>query len=921
MRLGNYETLLERNRGLEARLEEAEETLRAIRNGEVDAVVTAGPDGDRVYTLRGADEAYRVIVQEMAEGALTLTLDGLILFSNDQFASIAGIPLERVIGSHIHNFVAPEDAHVVSALLAGDNGRKAEVRLKANGVGTVPVYLSANTLVLDGVRCVCLIVTDLTEQKRNEEIVAAGKLARSILDQAAGAILVVDPGGRIIRASRGAEKLAKSAVLLQPFDSVFFLRASSDGKQFPFEEILSTIQRNGEIAAIEATARMPDGHILDVLVNAELLTDSDSELLGCTIVLSDVTGLKLAEKALLESEGRYRSLFENSLDAVFLTMGDGRTLAANPAACALFGMTEEEICQRGRDGLIDAADPNVMAAINERGSTWHVRGELTFIRKDGSRFLGEVSSVVVDELRRTFVIVRDVTERRKAENDLRESEERYRLLIEASPMGVISGSVAGEDFGKVDSVNEALLRMFGRTRHEFESAPPRWPDVTPPECLPRHLAAIVEARASGVSKPYEVELIRRDGSRIPVMVALAVLGEKGERSVGFIADLTEQKRSEERLRQTQKLESIGLLAGGIAHDFNNLLTGIMGNASLVMEEVNPKIAKSIEAIISSAARAADLTRQLLAYSGKGQFVLKDLDLSCAVHEMADLLHLSIPKTVDLRLDVQERLPSVLMDPGQLQQILMNLVINAGEAIGESKPGRILVSTEICDLDCEMVDALGAEVAPGRYVALEVTDTGPGMGEELKSRIFDPFFTTKFTGRGLGLAAVSGIVRSQKGAITVRTAPGQGSTFRVLLRAAQSGKREIKEEPADFSRGTILVVDDEEGVRNFISTVLRKKGYRVLEACDGKEALALCVKEDRGLSVVVLDIVMPVMSGGEFLDRVKSVRPDLKVLLTSGYSEAEARHVCAGYEGAAFIQKPYTAHQLEGAVESLFLPSS
>ena len=294
--------LLEHIRVLQERLDEAEETLRALRSGEVDAVVASGPEGDRVYTLKGADEAYRVMVENMAEGALTLTRDGLILFSNEQFASMIGIPLERVIGSSVQDFIAAEDTLVLSALLGHSSRAEAQLRLKKDPAAQVPVHLSANTLLFDETECVCLIVTDLTEQQRNQEIVAAERLARSILDQAAGAILVVDPAGKIIRASRAAGKLANTTVLLRPFDEVFSLRINSDAiansiaMDYTFEQILSTLQRHGSVADLEATARVPDGPTRDVIVSAGLLTGAHSECLGCIVQISDVSRLKRAEQ-------------------------------------------------------------------------------------------------------------------------------------------------------------------------------------------------------------------------------------------------------------------------------------------------------------------------------------------------------------------------------------------------------------------------------------------------------------------------------------------------------------------------------------------------------------------------------------------------------------------------------------------------
>jgi signal transduction histidine kinase/CheY-like chemotaxis protein len=388
-------------------------------------------------------------------------------------------------------------------------------------------------------------------------------------------------------------------------------------------------------------------------------------------------------------------------------------------------------------------------------------------------------------------------------------------------------------------------------------------------------------------------------------------------AVIIMRDITDRKRAEERVRQSQKLESVGLLAGGIAHDFNNLLTGILGNASMALEEVNGDgPAERIREVMGSAERAANLTRQLLAYSGKGQFVVRDINVSEAVNEIAGLVEFSIPKSVQVSVTVERRLPRVRMDPSQLQQILMNLVINAGEAIGEGNPGKITVGTSLADVERRFVDAAGQEVAPGRYLRVEVSDTGSGIEEEKRSKIFDPFFTTKFTGRGLGLAAVSGIVRSVKGGITVESEPGRGTTFRVYLPAADGAAESGSTKPGVEGGATILVVDDEAAVRNFIGAVLRKKGYRVLMAADGREALAVFEREGDSVAAVVLDVIMPVMGGNDAMTKLKAVRPELKVLLTSGYSESEARRLCATYPGAAFIQKPYTAQQVMQAVEGL-----
>ncbi len=548
MPLETFEDLLKRNRELQSRLEETEETLRALRNGEVDAFVASGPEGDRVYTLKGADEAYRIIVQDMAEGALTLTLDGLILFSNEQFASMVGISLERVIGSRIQDFVAPEDAPLLSTLLTGRDGGKARVRLKLPEARFVPVYLSVNPLAFDGVECVCIIVTDLTKQKRNEEIVAAERLARSILEQAAGAILVINPTGKIIRASRAAERLANASVILHQFNSVFPLHANAGSKVCAFEEILSHVQRSGDIAALEASARMADGRVLDVLVNASLLTNPDSEVLGCIVTLNDVTGIKRAEQERERLLAQYHTVLGSITEGVVVADGQGNVMAMNPAALAIHGFQS------------------------------------------------------VDQVRRHML----------------EFEDTFELF-----------DTAGHSLPMKDSPMARALR--GETFSDFEVRVVR-----------KDTGKSWTGSYSGVSARNEA------GEIVPVIV---------------LRDITERKQSELRLRQAQKLESIGLLAGGIAHDFNNILTAIMGNASLLMEQAAPDTADTLQAIVSGSERAAHLTRQLLAYSGKGQFIVKNLDLSRSVREITDLVHLSIPKRIELRLDVRERLPRGGNGPG------------------------------------------------------------------------------------------------------------------------------------------------------------------------------------------------------------------------------------------------------------------
>ena len=381
-------------------------------------------------------------------------------------------------------------------------------------------------------------------------------------------------------------------------------------------------------------------------------------------------------------------------------------------------------------------------------------------------------------------------------------------------------------------------------------------------------------------------------------------------------DITDQKRSEEQLRHTQKLESLGVLAGGIAHDFNNLLVGIMGNASLAAESLPPEhaVRNQLDEIVLAGQKAAHLTRQMLAYAGKGRFVMERLDLSTLIRDTERLLRSSILKNVDLRLDLGADLPCVEADAGQMQQLIMNLVINAAEAIADQQCGTVLVRTSLRRIDEALIGTQLAdqEITPGNYVALEVHDSGIGMDEATQARIFEPFFTTKFVGRGLGLSAVSGIVRSHKGALKVKSSPGEGATFQVLLPAI-SESRNIAQSDAAGPRlqgsGSVLVVDDESCVRNLAQTVLRKYGYTVLVAEDAVSALELLRQTRQRVGLVLLDLSMPGMSAQQAVQRIQSGWPGTHILLTSGYDEEEVLGQFAETRLAGFLQKPYTSAQL------------
>jgi two-component system cell cycle sensor histidine kinase/response regulator CckA len=379
------------------------------------------------------------------------------------------------------------------------------------------------------------------------------------------------------------------------------------------------------------------------------------------------------------------------------------------------------------------------------------------------------------------------------------------------------------------------------------------------------------------------------------------------------------------VQQAQKLESLGVLAGGIAHDFNNLLTAILGHANLALMDLAPEAPArdSLREIEKASARSAELCRQMLAYAGKGRFVVEAINLSRLIEELAHLLNVSISKKVLLRCQLAEELPTIDADPAQMRQVVMNLVINAAEAIGDVE-GVIALSTGV--MQCDEVYLRGGGLieppAPGRYVYLEVTDTGCGMDAETQARIFDPFFTTKFAGRGLGLAAVLGIVRTHRGMLKVESERGRGTTFRILFPAsaktaapaALGGTR-----PPWRGTGTILLVDDEEPVRVVGTRMLQRCGFTVLTAADGREAVELFRAHRAEIACVLLDLTMPRMDGEETYRELRRLQPDVRVVLASGYSDQEISRRFRGAALAGFIEKPYRVGTLSAKLHEALAP--
>ena len=516
----------------------------------------------------------------------------------------------------------------------------------------------------------------------------------------------------------------------------------------------------------------------------------------------------------------------------------------------------------------------------------------------------------------------DVSDRKRAEEALREARNTLQVILDSIPVRVFWKDLdsrylgCNKPFAK-DAGMPAPEDVIGKSDSQMV-----WSAQA--EMWRKEDTEVIE---SGESKVWLEQLgVRVDNSEHWFRKSKGPLRNANGDIVGVLGtneDVTEErnaqkqrKRMEEQIQHTQKLESLGVLAGGIAHDFNNLLAGILGNADLALSDA-PKtspIRESLQDIMTASRRASDLCKQLLAYSGKGRFVVQTVNLSALVQEMGHMLEVTSSKSAALKYNLNPQLPPVMADATQMRQIVMNLIINASEAIGESS-GIISVTTDTIACDAAYLRSayVNEALSEGTYVSLEVSDTGCGMDKATQDRIFDPFFTTKFTGRGLGLAAVLGIVRGHGGALKVYSEPGRGSTFKVILPVSEGEHAPCaQQEPRSAQwrgSGSVLLIDDEDVVRVTGRRMLERAGFDVILARDGEEGLALFRENLDSIVCVLLDLTMPGMGGEQTYRELRRVRSDVKVIMSSGYNEQDVTQRFVGKGLAGFIQKPYSSDDL------------
>ena len=658
-------------------------------------------------------------------------------------------------------------------------------------------------------------------------------------------------------------------------------------------------------------------------------------VLGLLVLGANIIRRKRAQEDLRKSEEQFRRFAEASSYGFGMGELSGTVIFANAALLRIVGEESQEtflgksFFQYYRPDDAERLRQEILPSVLDKGQ-WV--GEVPILSARGNLIATEQNIFLIRDEKGTprmvGNILTDITERKRAQGALRESEAKFTTAFRAAPTLMLITRLKD---GHIIDVNHAFARVFGYHRDELLGRKTIELDLW--ERVEQRAMFTEEIKKYGKADSLEVTVRTKTGQVRWMLLSGEAVDLGGERCLITVAnDITDRKRAEEQrlglerqVQHAQKLESVGVLAGGIAHDFNNILTVILGNADLAMYDLSPRAParEYIREVLKASRRAAELAKQMLAYSGKGRFVVEPIDLGQLVSEMAHLLEVSISKKVTLTYNFADDLPAIDGDATQVRQVVMNLITNASEAIG-NKNGAIALSTGVVECDRAYLDGvdetlragLDEPLPEGLYVCLEVADTGCGMDGETIAKVFDPFFTTKFTGRGLGMAAVLGIVRGHQGAVKIYSESGKGTTFKILMpandspdRGAGSPKRDMGDAEAWHGRGTVLIADDEESVRAVGHRMLNTMGFDVLAASDGREAVETFATHADEIVCVLLDLTMPHMDGEEAFGELTRIRPDVAVILCSGYNQQEATRRFAGKGLAGFVQKPYSLAKL------------
>lgn len=883
-----------------------------------------------------SEERYHSVVEAMAEGIVMHQANGEILFANSAAEHILGLTMDQMMGRtsldprwraiHEDGTSFPGETHpAMITLRTGESVRnvvmgvyKPDGNLSWISVNSQPLQQS-NEASPSGV---VATFHDITELKQAEQALKEQEAYhRALFENLPIPVFTKDRQG--VYTSSNAENLRYWSA--NPIGKTDFELLDHEVAR-SLRDTDQHVMKNGEVITKEEILIDTPLGDRQVLTRKVPLLGKDNKVIGILGASIDITQRKEIEISLKNSEARYRSLFEQANDAIFLNTIDDVIIDVNRRACEMLGYSREELLTMT---VSDLQAPEVRQSHGQviKHELEHFAGtpfETVDIHKDGARIPVEVStSLFVDNQNQQLAIsiVRNISRRKQAEQALRESEERLNGIV-VSAMDAI---IVIDETQKIVLFNPTAEHVFGYTVEEIIGQP--LTNLMPERFRHGHKRHVQAFGFTGLTNRLMGQDVlyglRSDGEEFPIEASISQSMINGEQYfTAILRDITKRIELEGQFYQAQKMEAIGLLAGGIAHDFNNLLTPIMVYADMGMLDLTreDRVYEYLQQIEKTASRAKQLTQQILALSQKQLLVLETLELNAVVHDISNLLQRVIGENISLEMHLQDNLPFVQADANQLGQILMNLAINARDAMPNG--GILEIKTGFVRLN-QALEGLPAVIPPNSYIVLSIRDTGIGMEDEVKHHLFEPFFTTKEVGRGtgLGLSTVHSIVQRHHGYIQFDSLLGEGTVFQIYLPITHEEKIDI-EAPSpsppieDVSvTGTVLIVEDETSVRIPLTQVLLLKGYRVLEATNGEEALRIASTCDDSIQLLLTDMMMPDMNGYELHQKLIEVFPAIKVLYMSGYSGDFIEQLTLSTQ-VDFLQKPFKLQQLTEKVHKI-----
>ena len=806
------------------------------------------------------------------------------------------------------------------------NGR----HLKKDG-SVIDVTVTSQGIAFDGHEACLALALDVTEQRRAEEgIRQSEQRTRVIIDNALDAVVSMDPAGIITDWSAQAERMfgwSRTEAIGCRMSGTIIPQRYREAHERGLKKFLQTGEGPVLNKRIELTALSRDGKEFPVE-----LAISPSNVGGrwtFSAFIRDLTEQKKAAEALKAGEQRYRQLFENIPIGLYRSTPDGQFIDVNPAMVAMLGYWNKEtlLATAATSLYVDPADRRRWSAQKPGDIRVHDL-DVRMRRADGAVIWVRDTTHVKRAPDGTALlyegVLEDITDRVEAEHAVQASERRFIQILEAAPVGIMVTDKKGHPV----FMNAAAQGIFGKgvakganlidLNEIYQAYLAGTRELYPSERMP-----LLKALTGETTSVDDME-IHRDNRVISLHVQGAPLLDSERKVMGAVVgffDTTEKRSLESQLRQASKMEAVGQLAGGVAHDFNNLLTVIMSYSAMLLDRLSPgdAIHEDVQEIALAADRAAGLTKQLLAFSRQQVMQPRVININEVIEGLEKMLRRVIGEDVEFHTSLDPGIDKINADPGQLEQVLMNLVVNARDAMPSG--GRLSISTSNSALSTE--SATGSLLPPdGDYVMLAVSDNGTGMTREVQQRLFDPFFTTKDQGRGtgLGLATVYGIVKQSGGEIYVYSELGEGSTFKVYFpRFVETGEPRIHQLTSkEVPRGseTVLLVEDDTNLRYLVARVLRGCGYTILVAASGAEALAIAEDPKKSIDAVITDVVMPGMNGRELVEKLVAARPGIGFLFMSGYTDDDVLRR-GGLQGESeFLQKPFTPDQLARKVRGV-----